>query len=893
MRKLGYLSLSALILCLLLLWILPAFIDVDGYVKRYVSHLKEQSSLMVDVQGEATLHFLPRPTLILHDTVLSQDDGSNLHIDKLLLYISFNALISKDFNVSGVTLHQPVFTLRMESQERLIDVVALTERVKETLSHIKKMPSKVTLEQGEFHFRGRSNHYFLEGINGAMRYDHSTESLSGNGSFAKKGEVLRFEAVDIFSLTAENKLTLSGKHLNAKLSGQLDKKTSLFTFLLEGEISNMRQLAQSFLADTVLSHITAEDALRFKGGAEISEDGVRMDSIAFESEAFVAEFSLSELSKPDSDGLAKISAEAHIKKLDWDYLIAKEEGETSPVEIDYFLPQERYISLHDIRVHIPPTLHALTEITIDELTYKGKKISHIIGLIDVFGSVLHIEQLDAELPGGGKLNISGDLTNNGTRSQLKGNVSAVGDSFYEIVEWFWPQIDFIPKDTLGNYLLQAQFTLEPQSVNIEQASLSVDNALIEGDVTIHPSSTVPIVRANLSAEKIDFDHYQIPKTLYQNVVAFFDGLPKYNLDASPLKLFNQELDLTLDIHDATYNGRPLNKVHSVILARPAVINFQDLVIEGEGMSATGGALVNLTKLTPRFNVALRFKTLDTGFYLPLSEEDGAAEKEETTSWQWSEEPIKTYGLGRFRGSIVFVADQVKHGALQLAPFTLRADLARRIVNLTEYETYLGTGRIQAKGQFAVGEQPGLTLAFTMSEIDIAELDALLPTSIGYEGVASLSGTLQGFGDSPKALIDALVSEVTFSARDVRIPGIDMQKMVTETPRLFSTIDMQRMIEQLRETGETRLSLVGGTLKTERSILTTNDVNYGIPNAQGAFAGNLSLQNFELKAISTLLFLPEPGKQVTLTFNIEGPFTDVNKTVNTRQLEDYITGKASE
>ncbi len=250
------------------------------------------------------------------------------------------------------------------------------------------------------------------------------------------------------------------------------------------------------------------------------------------------------------------------------------------------------------------------------------------------------------------------------------------------------------------------------------------------------------------------------------------------------------------------------------------------------------------------------------------------------------------GIDRFEGKLKFICEQCKHNNIALKNINLAGELKKDIFSINDFKFDWGAaGKINIKGSFGVStEAPSMGVSLTISSLDLQ--DALTNSSSQIKGKLYGGGVIKTFGVSPYEWAKELKVTGKVALRDVIINNFDLNKIIDQSRKLYSVIDMNSIIKEATTSGSTYLSAIDGALEGDKSILQAKDFFIVTDRSRGIFAGNISTQNLKMKGTSKISYVPENGSKVVLSFALEGAVpNNITYTMDTTNLEQYITGKA--
>lgn len=904
MRNILYSIVFFSLLALVLLLAIPPFIDASGYVEEFAQQFKENTQFEVQIEGESELALLPRPRLIMSQVRILFPGGKEplMDLPEFVLGTNWSMLFGKgkQLSIDRLTLVSPRISLR-QNQKKDRSAMEKFFAFSDNLSAAKQIPEVIKIENGAATIYSRQLEYTIANIDVLATYNSADASIDMHGSFEQAGQKVEVVVDDLFSKTgAENKLSLTSPLFSLDMIGKYNNETQALDYRLRGDIKNAAQFSNSFFPFTVLKKVTSQMPLSFEGEGHFGDQSFALTQWQVDSD--LAKMTLemkghkTELTKELENGEVQkikgvfdVDMLLNVALLDVDALTKTEEKEE---EQQYYM-QENEILLQNLLPRIPKRLRMVATVELGTLKYRQKQIEKLNFIADIFDGAAYIERFDMTLPGNSHFSLRGSLEDNGVRTEFQGDANIRGDQFRELAVWIFPQIEFVPENKLNKFLANWQFAFTPQSAQITDLRFSVDEAVFGANWSMRPSRNLSIIQADISLEHARFDRYAVPDFMRDYVLKFMRGAEKYNLEGSPLKLYDKELNLSLRIGDATYNGYAVEKANADIILRPGILNVKGLDIDSNGFDAKGGVLINLQEQIPQLQIALQSKKLFTDFFMGKPKKQTVPDPQAGKSkpWQWSKEQLNFLGLRQFGGEAKVVIGDLKHGEHRLQRNVIHLGFNRSVIDIKKIDSYYFTGNLLFKGKLAIGTAPGFALSFHANNVNFATVDDLFAHEFGVQGVASLSGSMESYGNSFYEWVNNATSKINIIAKNTVIPGLDLHRIVRASPRTYSTIDMREIVNKSLVSGKTLYQNIRGKFTTNKGVLQTKNIVFSTPEAKGVYAGNMSLHNFSIKGLMKILFAPDPNSQVSIGFKLSGDIKGLEKEAQIRQLEDYITAKA--
>lgn len=151
----------------------------------------------------------------------------------------------------------------------------------------------------------------------------------------------------------------------------------------------------------------------------------------------------------------------------------------------------------------------------------------------------------------------------GSAQGASGNVDLNSGSLLALSAWAGKKMDW-KGDTKLSLATKGALSCTTSQCSFTKANISLDDAVLTGDVKINFAGAVPAIDAKLASDKIDLNHY-LPKPekqvwieLISNAQAAATGWDTKPIDFSGLKAANA--NISLDIKEMLYQAATLSKI---------------------------------------------------------------------------------------------------------------------------------------------------------------------------------------------------------------------------------------------------------------------------------------------------------------------------------------------
>ena len=435
-----------LVMILAALFAVPYFIDWNGYRGVFEEEASKVLGRDVRVGGAVNLRLLPTPYVRFEKVRLADTSGQTgepfIRADSFTMWLSGPPLLRGVLEANQVELNRPVLSLVLDGQgggnwsNFKIKPGALPFVPQDVaLRSVKLQDGKVALYDAQSQPLGR-----LDAINGELSADALAGPYKFKGLAKWTGEEreIKFattppDAEGGFAFKANIRTTKS--NANYAIDGRVEngaskpKLTGDLTALVQfpdaapvepKAAENQPKAAHTEIAGTeIKAHVTA-DAL----GAKFDDINIALDSAA-EPQIITGSAQAAWAGTPRLDMVLAA------KWLDLDRLAGAGEGEG---EGGASLPKIRSLGLG--------LLHALagdgaagTKIDIEQIKIGGETAGGLKIDADRQNGAVHLKELRAGLPGGSRLDLSGDMTDDNGVMSFDGSMLVHGSSLGRLLAW--------------------------------------------------------------------------------------------------------------------------------------------------------------------------------------------------------------------------------------------------------------------------------------------------------------------------------------------------------------------------------------------------------------------------------------------------------------------------
>jgi hypothetical protein len=885
----------------------PLFIDTEKYKEEYLVFIKKSTGLetKIDEKTELQISFFPVPKIVVNSIYIenSSEASTNyvFYSESIVSKISLSKFLMGDLVVKDVKFVRPVFEFEEYSNGDNNWTVLLDKLKKRERSKSDRFPDKVVIENGTFSYIRDLKKTSLDYFNLTITADSFSGPFNVMGSLSQRDNLIKFNGgLDAFKEGAKFNFNIQSSDSKVNLNGAFkdgtEPKLEGNMALVSSDISNVMNVV--FDKNSTLSQVTSKEELKMSGVFSISKLAFKIENILIDSKSIQGEALIEidyNMQNSKEGMLWKIHSD--IDKLDLDTLYAEETKEEEVVDelvIDYYAYSVDTFSIADFKFNVPKNLNMALDLKFDDILYNDK-ISNVKIKTNIINGHAEIEDMSAELPGNSRASLSGKIEHNGTRPLFVGEVEFGGGSLREVLVWVSKDFSFIPEKRMNEFLLTSKLRVTPQQVDMTEVSVSFDKSLFSSELSIRPLKTIPIVNIVLNIDRMDFDQYNLDKKIFNEIYSFFEGADDTVLERSWLSKLSSRINLSLNANDILFNGQYIDNFSTDLNINRDLFGLQKLYIDSESAKVSSRLRIDISnREEPNIELLFKSTVLDTQFLIPTEEYD--KEKD----FGWSKERFNFLGLGEFYGNYEIEIDEFIHKKLIVSNIKLSAERdaeqKRGVLKIKEFLAGLYNGELKMEGEMSFSNR-SLGFGLSLTGVDINPLLRTIEEDTDISGQVFFIGSFVTSGRSLYEWIYYLQPSDPERKADLilqkfRFKGFDLEKIIRNAKRLYSFIDMQEVIEIASETGETEFKWIQGKIGTKNGILEASNFKLVNDYSRGDMKMRMNLYNFDTKALATIKFEPERNRLVDIPIKLDGNFINLNKDINTKNLEIYITDKAS-
>jgi hypothetical protein len=326
-----------------------------------------------------------------------------------------------------------------------------------------------------------------------------------------------------------------------------------------------------------------------------------------------------------------------------------------------------------------------------------------------------------------------------------------------------------------------------------------------------------------------------------------------------------------------------NGISGAVIAPPSATDSATTTLPAQGGKATD--------ITPQAETASAGsmdmpenavqKPKNTGEFIIERDQNGIA-----TSL-WSDALIDMSGINGFNGSFDISVGRLIYGKLVLERLKMQAKLDNDLISFQNLAFLYWQGRCSILGSIYGGKVPGLSLSFTLFNMELADMLKELSGRTNITGKASVSGTMTTSGVNTLSWISQLEAKLVLAARGVYVKGINLQGVVDTLMVSRTAADVFNNVNIALINGNTNFT-VDGNINIRNGIMRTPGITLRTGNITGDLTGEVKLVPWRMET-STLFQFPTITSETipTMTVQNSGPVENTQIRTDTSSLEAYV------
>jgi uncharacterized protein involved in outer membrane biogenesis len=927
-KKIFSLLTIPLIVIILAIYIVPSFIDWQGYRAELIKNIKNITGRDVLIDGEISFSSIPTPSFSIEGLNIKNTEGASveymINIDNIKAYPSLFSLLFGKVDIQNIELGNAVVNLESFDGElpnwsfNKEEELSEDNEVRNIISQYFNV-NLINVESIRLLFLSGNRDNPVERVMPLQNIKIEAESLSG--PFAINGK-LKSNINDIeagFNIKtgkfsagdpAEVVFNLYSGGSNFDISGEIKDWAAypIISGKLKSEIDqSVQSLSDYFGIDesilpTKVSAIFSNNKTKIDGDFFISSKGVDIKNILINSISTKGEGAVGVI----FDKVTKVDVSLSFEYIDLDDLF-KESKASNDVEASFQKRKElreveeflsREAKKHKETFNLNKNLNLILNISAAKVKYNEYEFNQFNIQADITNGEVIVHSFSANnLPGNASVNIIGDLEGDQvsrlSSKRFYSEVKASGESLYELLKWSGIATKGINIDKLGSFDISASAEFSPESTSITKVIVKIGDLNAVGQLLIKygiEEGEKPTINSAFKVNKLNLDKYIRVENIpagedveeYQEIQdeAFFDRLR--NLD-----LYFKTTGIKILVNDLTYNQKNFKAVSAVVVIKPGILNLKQFKVKsGDLGNIEGTAIVNAKDLRPTANINIMVDHLSLG----------DAPKYNSSVPEFSDEALsfKRLGVADTDFSLKFKA--LSLGRLHIKKAHLSGTINEDAIDFKKFRGILEGGKLDVKAVMGV-RRPSASASFSLASADITRLSK---SWFGLKNITagkmSMSGTVSTSGSSLKSWFNNIEGAGNITARGGKLSGFNWLALTNKVDSIKSADNLTIFANKALSSGKTTIDYIAGNIYITNGVadfrnlvFTQPLINYGALNAQ------LNIPKWELNLDAAInLKLRNAGgvfvSAIPLTVNISGPLNNLKTKWDSSGVKAYWENK---
>ena len=510
------------------LFLVPSFLDWEGFKPEITERLEAITGRELAIDGPLKVSILPTPKFEATDlrlaNVAGAADPDMARIESLELRLALGPLLGGEIAVTGLEMVEPVIELQRLPDGRpnwLFEGVPAPARGEgaagepESGLELTRLDS-ATITNGTIvyhHADGRPSER-IEGIDATLSARSLDGPFRGDGTFAVRGRPVTFQLAtstlrDGGTMSISVEAIFGGERGRALFEGVVrgDGEMPAFDGNVRIEAADLGALLSALAVDLgALPAAPLAAEFDARGALSVSAEAIAADELQVrlgESQATGA------LSWRDG-GVPQLDAAVELNRIDLDQFLPAEEvgGAGQPGDEAALVPLQTISD--NVRQVIPADVAATIDLKIGTLTWREGVIRQARTKLVLNDGVVTLQPASALLPGGADVRFAGRLTQGVDRPWLQGVVEIAADDLRAILSWLSVDVGDVPADRLRRLNASADLSAIGNRLSTTNLDVRIDTTRIAGNAAITADER-PRITAALAVNTVNVDAY-LPRT---------------------------------------------------------------------------------------------------------------------------------------------------------------------------------------------------------------------------------------------------------------------------------------------------------------------------------------------------------------------------------------------
>lgn len=900
-------------------------IDSDDMAEQLRSSLQSATGRDVQIGTDAKVSLFP-PQVTFNGLQVSNIEGAStaemLRAPQFTLTLDMGKLLSGDAAPSSLVLKEAELNFEvLPGNRKNWDFRGQNRQSDNFRTYFLNTP--VTLENATLRYTNAATGSFSEvaEIKGDLAYKEDGSVMEFNGAMSMHGQdtqvMLRTRSVDMTAGGAADapfQLALKQGETAFKLQGTLSSATTEPEFIgqVEVDAADIWSAMRLFTGHRKGVDYNGQSSFPVNAKGEVT---LSMQRMVLKDMKLLA---AGDTPIPGLKGTVDMeyrfgknpvySLKPAFETVDMDYLMTSYDGAFSaaaePVEqaeSDDFSTQEQGRSQSAFENFLRKATGNVL-LTVDNLIYQGRSINKITISATAKPRLLTIREGRASLPGETRFAFNGRLYAEEKGVGYNGRMLMQGKEMEQFLSLFTPKDVEVPALELGAFALQTNVLVDGEQIRLSELRSRVSDTGIGGAVIVKFGDR-PVIESFMKLSNINLDtmrktaEFLLPKT--EGVKAVDDGTPggaiintQYiNTQYDWLAGIGLDVDANFLLEDFVLFDREGQRAefHLTLSPNTAMIDNVKAYYNGAAISGTY-ALQTQQGANPIVTIDTDISELNLVDIFPE-----IARSRNDEEWQaYLNEQLRLMLLQTYRANI-----KARIGALQFREYvfdkvTTEIQLAENRLQVEKFTGFLWDGGLNARALVQAGTIPSYSLSFALNNSSLIKMSQASRLLQHAAGRVSVGGRVAGSGATLRSWLSNAKGEMEITGTDISIQGFGIADLSRAVPTARTVNDIERAGKKALNSGNTRMSSLEGIINISEGKASTPRMNYKARESEGSVSGTVDVVEEELDLMMTFYLLNTVNEGETppqLTLRLEGEIDNIEKTLNTRELENYVSQTA--
>ncbi|MGE0753841.1 MAG: AsmA-like C-terminal region-containing protein, partial [Alphaproteobacteria bacterium] len=264
-----------------------------------------------------------------------------------------------------------------------------------------------------------------------------------------------------------------------------------------------------------------------------------------------------------------------------------------------------------------------------------------------------------------------------------------------------------------------------------------------------------------------------------------------------------------------------------------------------------------------------------------------SKKNESNSKRWSEELIDMSWMEGVDGVFDISIGELRHGDNVLRGIKARASMANRQLAVQNVNFDYWGGKCEIAGTVYGGKVPGMSIGFTLYNIELEDFINSLSGYSNISGKASISGQLATSGVNFLSWLSQAEAKMVMSGRGVRVENFNLDGVVNTVKVSRTAADVLNNVNRALVNGSTRMT-VDGNINVANGVLRSPGITMKSGTIIGSLTGDISVVPWTMDMAMLFQFPAISADTIpTLLVQLNGSIDEPKLTTDTSSLEAFV------